>query len=620
MIDLQEKQLAAAEAHLRKAVAKAPNHAGARQLLVQTYLRLGQPSKAKDALQPLIDGGTTQNTRIQLLAGETYLANGDVQRATAFFQEAAKGKGAQQPAARTRLGQIALATGKSEEGFRDLEAASQLDSEAYQADLVRIGAHLRRKEFDKAMAAVADLEQKQPKNPLVFQMYGVVNVAKGNLDAARKNFDKALELQPNYLAAAYNLALLDVAQNKAEDARKRYEAMITREPNNEQLYLALAELQARTGASPRDVAATLQRAVQADPQAPGARVALISYYLRSGDTKAALTAAQAALTAIPSDPRLLATAGMAQEAAGEINQAVGTYTKLATLQPQSPMPLYRLASLRLRQNDTDGAIETLRQVQKIAPDEGRNVAAQAIQIYVAAGRHDDAFKEARELQKSAPDSALGWALEGDIYVSQRKFADAERLYREALKHEPKADVVAVKLYGALSAAGKAGEADAWAKKWIAENPKDTAMRTYLGDRQLEARNLKAAAAQYQAALAIDPNNVPALNNLAWIGGELGDPKALGYAERAVKLEPNSFAVLDTYGVLLLKNGQVDKALPILQRAHQLAPARNDVRLNYAKALIKAGKKDDARKELEALAKVTENFNGKNEVAGLLKEL
>ena len=146
------------------------------------------------------------------------------------------------------------------------------------------------------------------------------------------------------------------------------------------------------------------------------------------------------------------------------------------------------------------------------------------------------------------------------------------------------------------------------------------MRVYLAGRQLEAKNLKAAAAQYQAVLAIDPNNVPALNNLAWIGGELDDPKALGHAERAVKLQPNSYAVLDTYGVLLLKNGQVDKAVPVLERAHRLAPARNDVRLNYAKALIKAGKKDEARRELEALAKASENFAGKNEVADLLKGL
>jgi Tfp pilus assembly protein PilF len=146
------------------------------------------------------------------------------------------------------------------------------------------------------------------------------------------------------------------------------------------------------------------------------------------------------------------------------------------------------------------------------------------------------------------------------------------------------------------------------------------MRVYLADRQLGAKNLKAAATQYQAVLAIDPNSVPALNNVAWIGGQLGDPKALGYAERAVRLDPGNFAVLDTYGALLLKDGQTDRALAILEQARRLAPARNDVRVNYAKALVKSGKKDEARKELEALAKVPEDFVGKHEIAGLLKEL
>jgi thioredoxin-like negative regulator of GroEL len=70
----------------------------------------------------------------------------------------------------------------------------------------------------------------------------------------------------------------------------------------------------------------------------------------------------------------------------------------------------------------------------------------------------------------------------------------------------------------------------------------------------------------------------------------------------------------------VKRGETDKALPVLERARKIAPGRNDHRLSYAKALIKAGRKDEARKELEALQGVKENFAGKQEVAGLLKGL
>ena len=618
-IELQDKQYLAAETHLRKAVARAPNHTGARQLLVQTYLRLGQPAKAKDALQPLVESGIPSDPRLQLLAGETYLASGDVQRATAFYQAAARTEKGQQVAARTRLGQIALASGRSEEGFRELEAASELDAGAYQADLAIIAGHLRRSEFDKAMAAVKSLEKKQPGNPLTFQMYGVVNLAKRDVPAARRSFDKAMELQPNYLPAAYNLAMLDVAEKRPEDARKRYEAMIARDDKNDQLYLALADLQARTQAEPKVIGETLQRAVSANPQSVPARLALIEFHLRNKDTKAALTAAQSAVAAMPNEPRIVEASGVALETAGEINQAIETFNKLATLQPQSPQPLLRLASLYARQKDNNKAIDALRRAQKLTPN-ARDVVPQLVQVYLAGNRPEDALKEVRALQKSDPKFAGGYVLEGDVYVAQKQFAQAEKPYREALKLQPKADAVAIRLHRALADGGKSAEAEAFAKTWLAENPKNLAMRLYLGERELGAKNLKAAAAQYQAVIAIDGNNAIALNNLAWIGGEIGDPKALGYAERAVKLAPNNAAILDTYGTLLVKKGETAKGLDYMGRAAKIAAGRYDIRLNYAKALAGASKNDEARKELEALQAVPEDFRGKSDIAGLLKTL
>jgi Flp pilus assembly protein TadD len=168
--------------------------------------------------------------------------------------------------------------------------------------------------------------------------------------------------------------------------------------------------------------------------------------------------------------------------------------------------------------------------------------------------------------------------------------------------------------------GKSAEADGWARKWIADHPKDVAMRMHLAGREFAAKNLKAAAAHYRVVVDLQPNNAVALNDLAWIGGELGDPKAIGYAERAVRLAPNNAAFLDTYGMLLVNKGEAGKGFPFLERARQLAPTHSELRLNYAKALIKLGRKDEARKELEALQAVKEPFRGREEVAGLLKGL
>jgi putative PEP-CTERM system TPR-repeat lipoprotein len=450
-------------------------------------------------------------------------------------------------------------------------------------------------------------------------MYGLVHLAKRDVPAARRNFDKALELQPNYLPAAYNLGMLDVAEKRPEEARKRYEAMIARDGKNDQLYLALADLQARTGAEPKAIGETLQRAVGANPQSVPARLALIEFHLRTKDTKAAVTAAQAAVAAMPNDPRVLQASGVALEAAGETNQAIETYNKVAALQPQSPQPLLRLAGLYARQKDTAKAIDALKRAQKLTPN-ARDVVPQLAQVYMAANRPDDALKEARELQKSDPKFAGGYALEGDILLAQRKFAQAEKPYREALKLEPKAEAVAIRLHQTLAGGGNATEAEAFAKRWLNDNPKSLALRLYLGERELAAKNYKAAAAHYQAVIAVDGNNAIALNNLAWVGGELKDPKALGYAERAVKLAPENAAILDTYGTLLIRQGETAKGLEVLGRAAKAAPNRYDLRMNYAAALAGAGKKDEARREYEALQAVAEDFKGKSDIPARLKAL
>jgi len=72
--------------------------------------------------------------------------------------------------------------------------------------------------------------------------------------------------------------------------------------------------------------------------------------------------------------------------------------------------------------------------------------------------------------------------------------------------------------------------------------------------------------------------------------------------------------------LLIRKGETVKGLESLGRAAALAPSGFDVRLKYARALAQAGQKDLARKELEALQAVPEDFPGKSDIPALLKAL
>jgi cellulose synthase operon protein C len=620
VLDLQANKPASAEANLRRVLARSPGHREANRLLIMSYLRAGEPVRARAVLEPWLQRAGTLDSQTLLLAGETYLANGDVAQASEFFQRAAKADETRSRAvAHTRLGQIALAGGRAEEGLRDLATASALDPELRHADLALISSYMRSGEFDKALEAARNLEKRQPKDALSHQVLGMVHLGKRDPAAARRSFVRALELDPAYLPAARALGTLDVDEGKTDDARRRFAAMIQKNPRSASLHLALAEVLARSGAPVSEVLPTLQRAVEADPGSVDARLALITAQRQSGAQRAALASAQQAVTAHPDNPQLLLMLSALQEEAGEHNQAVETLRRLAQLQPASTQPLQRLAAVHARSKDFDKAIEALRTAKELAPQD-LNLSRDLILVQLMAARPAEALKEAKSVQAASPRLAAGWLLESQVHEHQKRADDAERALRAGLKVEPASGLTAVRLHSVLTGASKTAEATAFTRKWLADQPRDTVLRSYLAERELAAKNYPASAELYRQVIDIDPNNVIALNNLAWISGQLSDPKALSYAERAVKLAPNSAPVLDTMGVLLVERGEAVRGVDFLARATRIAPNRHDIRLNYARALARAGNNAQARRELEALMAVPDQFAGKSEIPTLLKSL
>jgi predicted Zn-dependent protease len=183
-LELQEKQITMAENHLQKAVLLAPQNEGARKLLVRTYMGSNQASRALDAIQPLLAPGMPVDPATMMLAGETYLANGDLKQASHYFATAKQSK-PQETVARIRLGQIAMVTGEPEQGIRELEAATSAEGAPVQADLALIASYMRRGETAKALSAAQALVKKRPEDPVTYQVLGSVHTARNEVAAAR---------------------------------------------------------------------------------------------------------------------------------------------------------------------------------------------------------------------------------------------------------------------------------------------------------------------------------------------------------------------------------------------------------------------------------------------------
>jgi putative PEP-CTERM system TPR-repeat lipoprotein len=604
-----------AESHLRKAVFNAPQALNAKRLLATTHLRMGKTELALTEVGELMK--VSQDPSIVALAGEAYLASGDVASATRHYEQA-NSLAPKNAAVQTRLALIRLAAGDSERAITELESVSENDPDAYQADLALIANYLRKREADKALQAVEALEKKQPRNPLTHNLRGGALVLKNDLAGARASFERALQLQPTYIAAVSNLVQLDMREKKPDAAKKRYEAVLKKEPNNEQALIGLAVLMRATGADAQAVEKLLKQSVTANPASVNARMTLINFYLRGQDFKGALATAQEAQAALPNVAAVVQALGMAQIAAGETRQAIATFTRLAEMLPNSAEAQIHLARAHLAAKQPDEAIKALRAALALQPELSgvqRDIAA----VYVSAGRHDEALREAKAVQAAQPKDPLGHVLEGEVYVAQKNWELAERTYRAALK---KFDLPAlvVRTHTVMEAAGKPTEANGMAEEWIRRHPNDATVMAYLGERDIADQRYESAAKRYRSALERQPDNPLLLNNLAWVSNELKQPKALEYAERAHELAPENPSIMDTLGSILVDSGQTERGLQLLGRAAELSPNAYSIRLNFAKALLKTERKGAARKELEALAKLDSRLPVQQEAAKLLSGL
>jgi len=102
-------------------------------------------------------------------------------------------------------------------------------------------------------------------------------------------------------------------------------------------------------------------------------------------------------------------------------------------------------------------------------------------------------------------------------------------------------------------------------------------------------------ADLKKILAADPDNVESLNALGYT--LLNQPNryadAEQYLQRALKLEPNSAVVIDSYGWLQFKLGHAEKALSYLQQAYE-KQQENEIAAHLIEVLTKLGKQDEAK--------------------------
>ena len=153
--------------------------------------------------------------------------------------------------------------------------------------------------------------------------------------------------------------------------------------------------------------------------------------------------------------------------------------------------------------------------------------------------------------------------------------------------------------GALADQGRTGEIEEPLARAVEIDPRLTLAQFQLASHYEAAGDHEKARARYERILAVEPNNVVALNNLAWsLAVHAGErDRALDLAERAFRLA-KSPSLADTLGWIHHLRGDDRAASPLIESAAAALPGSVDILVHAA--VVRAALGDSAR----ALAAIT----------------
>lgn len=617
-IYLAQNNLSQAELHVQRFLAAHPRHVPGIRLAAGIALRSGKAAQAAALLEPLLESHP-DDADLHAAAGEAYMRLQAYDKASACFDKASA-KGMPSVALRTAQAITELGLGANQRAAAVLEqllqsAPGSSEGAQQRAGALLVVAHMRAGDYGKALAAAESLEQRHD-NPALQNLKGGVHLARNDPDRARQAFEAAVRLQPGYLPALQNLAQLDLLAGQPDQAARRYQAALAHDTGNSGIMMALGRLAAQRGQL-QAARGWLERAHQAAPEALAPALQLAAWHLHTGEAPKALALAQKLQAANPASTEALAMLAAARSASRDLEGALESYTSLAGLQPENTTVLLQLAGAHMALERPADALAAVRKALAVQPEHGAALAT-AVRLLMDSQAWDQALALARPAQARPASAALGYRLEADVEMARARPAAALPLYRKAWALEP-GGPLAISLHRALAANGKPGEAQQLISRWLDSRPRDLPTRLYLASTLVAAADYHAAIGHFEQVLAAEPNHVVALNDLAWCYQQAGDRRALSLAEKAHALAPANPAVADTLGWILAQQGQPARAVPLLRAATGQAPHDGDIRLRYASALLGAGERGEARRQLLRLQSDS-GFKRQAEVRALLARL
>jgi putative PEP-CTERM system TPR-repeat lipoprotein len=366
-----------------------------------------------------------------------------------------------------------------------------------------------------------------------------------------------------------------------------------------------------------DVVRLLERAWESNEGAIQPGIALVRYYNSRQQPLRAVSIARDLNIKHPGRPIILSMLGLSQLTAKEYHSAQGTFEAWVKIQPKSPQAHFSLGRANKLLGETSSAKNNLKKSLSLSQN---FLPAQLLlaQIWMQSKKPEPVLTIAKNIQTQRPKEAVGFRLEGDVLMAQKKYSEALKFYQSAYAKLAVAPL-AIAIYQASKKA-KINVPYTSLERWLKEHDDDQSVRMILASAYQDAELFSKAAEQYSQVVSARPEDISALNNLAWLLYLQGNEEAVPYARRAYNMAPEIAAVIDTYGWILVETGQLKQGIELLKEAVVKAPHLAEIRYHLGVGLYRLGRNAEAKSELKRVLAMSPNFSEHKAARALLEKV
>ncbi len=488
-----------------------------------------------------------------------------------------------------------------------------------------------------------------PDSSLVYARLATEYIKKGMLSAAMETCNQALARNPDYRDARLLLAGLYSSAHQNAEAIKEYDHILKDHPTDEEAAIYKSQILAEDG-KPADGVKSLKNFLKKNPES-----AVVWFYMgrmyqqddQAKDSfKNAVAAFKKAMDVRPGFSQAGLALGYLYEEKLMNKEAIATYKAIFD-DSQDPGAASRLATIYLKDEKYQEAVPYLEVVSASDPED-MNARVKLGLVQMELKNYDQAVTIFKNILAKNPDADRIHYYLGSVYEETKKLDQSiaelkqikpdSKLYTDAalhvaylLKVENKTSEAKAFVRDAITKAPRVSgfyifdaslaedipEAVSILETAVAKFPEEEKLRYYLGSLYDKQGNQDKGLEQMEEILKINPQNVDALNYIAYTwtqkGIRLNDAEQM--LKKALTLKPDNGYVQDSWGWYLYTRGRNSEAVVELEKAAKLKPNESTILEHLADAYLKSNLREKAFQKYVDAAKVADDTDSRQKLEG-----